>query len=233
MREYKGFRVGNVLTEKIIHFKKDISISDHSIEKAYYAGLLTENGTLVMEGIGNRGGTNWALGTELQVENTFFSEAIEALTWFTNIYNKQKKNQGKTIRKKCFALTQLEEILPLLDTFGLRGYFDSFAQSINEYDKANELSATLHREKSIFNYQSNTMRIDLPLKTKISMIRHRVVREILKECQGTVQVLSNAYAIIQNAFSEGQRGLVIGSDDLEALRQGQSIVSRYDYSLTA
>jgi hypothetical protein len=211
-------RIGNILLQKDVFEKHRIDNLDDATMKAYSAGLLSKFGTLIVGGIGKNAATNWGKYTELKVAGVPFNYAIDNLQWFTEIQNKALKNQGKTTRKMQFTLTLFEaEVDTVKECYRL----------CEEHDNEECLAEDIQVYGGVPYWQDRTIGFTIPLLPKESEIFDTVCRNIMAEpfIQTITACNPSIEEMILHAFVEGQRGLQIGTDDLQNLREGHQIAA--------
>lgn len=225
MKIYQNFRTADISfsqpTQTIIQTADEID----ALCKSYYAGLLTGNSKVLLYGIGSKGGTNWAIGTLMEIRESCYIDSMIACRYFTNIYNRQKKNQGKTTRKSSFALTRFNEVVPVMEYFGMDKILDDTCDEIMIFDKINALANEVHEADAISDYQNRTMLKTLDLKNYTDAIREVVVSKVAQE--PVSQQTPNAVATLTHAFTEGLKGWSLGETDIEVLRRNESLWKQY------
>ena len=201
--------------------QKKVSDSINAIEKAYHAGMITEFGKVVICGIGTRE-TNWAQSANIHIKNLNFSRTKEALSWFTNIFNDDLRNQSKTDKKHSFLLTQMREIDPVIKFFGLQIEFDLIWNKIALHDIENHLAAEVQENGRIQDWQTRTITREINLADYDSSIMDSVIENILLD-DSIKTILQATYSnpawVLQNAFITGTQGLTLGQEELEAIEQ--------------
>ena len=215
-------RIGNILMEQEVFEKHRVDCIEDALTKAYSAGLIARFGTLWVGGIGKNSATNWGRYTELIVEGVPFNYAMDNLQWFTEIRNKAGKNQGVTTRKMQFALTLFEaEIHALLKEFGLIDQIMECYRIAKEHDDEECLAEEVHLYGGVAYWEERTVGFTIPLMPRETEVLDAVTCSIMSE--PFANTVKDFEELIFNAFIEGQRGLQVGTDDLQALREGRRV----------
>jgi len=200
------------------HEKRQPNGLSDILERTYYAGYLTKHANLIIFGTGAERGT-WGQFANVHVFDTYHTDARHALTWFTDIYNTALRNNGTTMKKRNFYLSQLQEIEPLLSFMGLTRIFDREWDRVYQYDTANCLREEYEQRGRIADWQNRCMRVDIPLSNYETEIMDSVVANTMRrhtdilsaEDKDMIEILSLIYI-------EGLHGLTMGADDLQRLQ---------------
>jgi hypothetical protein len=220
------FQVGSLSVITPIHKQLPIIDRDDLIMKAYYAGMISHNAIATLWGIGSKSGTNWAIGLQIEMSNVLYSESQTAFQWFTDIYNQQKRNKGRTNRKSHYALTIFEEARPLVEFMGLDEIFETTCNEIMDFDALNDLQSEVHNQGTIKGWEHRTIKREIPLRDYSNSILNTTINSLMSEL--IVSQESQTFEdILSNAFIEGQRGLTLGTSDMELLRHGRGLLEQY------
>jgi len=203
-----------------IQHQKVIKSNDDLMMKAYYAGMISAKACATVWGIGSKSGTNWAIGTQVIIDDVLFNEAKTAFLYFTDILNQQKKNSGYSSRKKQFALTQFDEVFPLMSYLGLHEIFADVCLDIASFDKENALSSKVEKHGRIINWEKNTLSKTIQLVDYELEILEHTIKNLLLDCS---EIPEGFESTLSNAFIEGQRGWSVGADEFEVLLNSRSL----------
>lgn len=213
--------------DTVIEPKQATSSYDDILTQAYYAGFITKYATLVVYGTGSERGT-YGQFANVSMKGTAFANAKFALTYFTDLYSTALRNQGKTARKKSFYLSQLQEIQPLLDAFGLSTIFEQTWEAVKEYDKINNLVEEHKENNRISDWETRTLKKEIPFEDYQLEILEAVTKSIMSSFNVQrilkLEEIADPEEVIQLAFIEGLRGLSMGHSDMDMLRDGMSIM---------
>lgn len=215
MYNRKGF-YADVNFDTILHPKKHPADLIDVLSQAHSAGMITRYGEVIIYGIGAERGT-WGQFANLHLSQINFINARDSLTWFTNIYSTAIRNQGKTFRKCNFYLSQLQEIEPLMKTFGLQNEFRQKWLEVELHDLEHDLKTEWEQEGRISLWEQRTKTETIKLLDKKTTILGSVTASILKDSASILQAVAHPSELIGNAFIEGTKGLTLGIDDLQAL----------------
>jgi len=212
----------------IVNHKVQPQSFDDLILQAYCAGLITKYSDLIIYGTGAERGT-FTQFANLHMSNFPSQESKLAITYFTNLYSKAIRNRCKTTRKTNFYLSQIQELTPLLNVFGLQDLFQEEWDNVASFDKANNLRYEYSQKGCIHNWEKRTMKVTIPLINLQVEILEAITDSIMSKPYAQFQPTINGShkELIQLAFIEGLRGLLIGSSDLNMLRKGDPILSQY------
>lgn len=181
---------------------KAVTSQDDAIEKAYYMGMLSEFGSLKIEGIGNRK-TNWGIGTTFMCSGIPSFVASYALSWITNIEANFLNKQQLSMH-----LTTIEETENFSIKMGILPVFENMFESVREYDKE-----MCMREK----HRQGEGRIDddTPIKLICPMKDHEIDIElnIIEELEKWA-----SFDILADAFNKGKRGLTLSEKCLGEIK---------------
>ena len=206
----------------IQHHAKPTTDTIDALSKAYQAGKLTAHSTLKIYGAGAERGT-WLQFAALHVKDIIFTDSIDALTWFTDIYNTAQRNQGnknRSIRKCNYWLSQKQEIEPLLNYFGITHIYNQEWLNVKSHDDKNGLEEECLNVGRITDWKRRTLTVDISLLDYQDTIMENVVNKISAELN------THSYNdLLTMAFIEGFGGLRLGDKDIENLSQGQSIAA--------
>jgi hypothetical protein len=200
------------------HQKKIIDLTN-IIEKAYHAGMIAKYGKVIIFGTGAERGT-FSQFANIHMKDIGFFNAKDSLTWFTNIYNKALRNNGKSMKKRNFYLSQLQEIDPLVNFFGLRDEFNALWNEVMLYDIQNNLGKEWIENGSIYDWKNRTMKKEITFVERQYAIMDKVVENMLQDnLIKTIlkSVTHNPTALLQKAFIAGTSGLTLGQEDLETI----------------
>jgi len=195
-----------------------IQSSDDAIIQLYYAGLITKFATLTIYGTGAERGT-WGRFANICLDGITSTVARDALTYFTDIYSTALRNRGNTRRKRKFYLSQLQEINPLIDFFGLQDVFNDAWDTVKQFDSEHSLQAEYSSKGRIQNWEERTIRLDINFSDHEELIMDALTAQVVHSFQ--------VQDIPELTFMEGLRGYSIGVNDLTLLREGRSILDRY------
>jgi len=223
--------MSNANFTKALHPKQTISTSDDIFSKAYAAGFITRYGDATIYGTGAERGTYNQFAV-ITINNITHSDARENSTWFTNIYSKALRNQGKTHKKKKFYLSQQQEILPVLEFFGLKDEYHQLWSEIYQYDRINDLPYEWETKKVIHHWETRTKQETISFIDKEVEIMESVTNNLLTPTNicllNDMGLEANLHeSAIQEAFIEGLRGLSLTATDLSMLKQSKSIMAQY------
>jgi len=197
------------------------------IAMAYSAGMLSKIGNLVVYGIGSNAATNWATAATIELVGVMHTRLLEASTWFTNVYNDAQRNKGKTNLKQCFYLTQLDEITPFLNWFGLTDIFNKEWERIQNFDAHWNLAEVVSELGHVPDWRNNTIRVDIPFVNHEMTIMDSVTSKIIKQYPEHLESMLDPFNTLACAFIEGMGGLTIGTNDWPILMNGNSLVSKH------
>lgn len=207
--------------DKVIHPKRNPDSRREVLIQAYYAGFITKYASLIIYGIGGERGT-YGQFANLKLSGANFKESKNALTYFTDIYSTALRNKGRTPRKTNYYLSQLQEIMPVVEAFGLRSIFDEEWDKVKEHDLSYNLAEEYSSNGKIKDWEHRAMTITLKLEDFQCEIMEAVTQHIMKS---NIFIKSDE-ELIQMAFIEGLRGFSLGVSDIEALEHGESIISK-------
>jgi hypothetical protein len=231
MKTRHGFDNSYDVNYDVIQHNQKAVVDLHDIiEKTHNAGFTTKYCDLLVFGTGAERGTYGAF-VNLRAKDMDFRISRNALTWFTNIYSTALRNQGKTSRKTNFYLSQRQEIMTVLDFFGIREEFEMAWDEIQRHDFEHDLHQEWQERGHIANWETRTKTITLPLIDKVDAIRDAVIINMLTPENERILRANNISKpddFLQFAFNEGTRGLQLSADDAENIRNGQSIIGRYN-----
>ena len=211
----------NVNNTEILHKQQSVTDFESAILQAYHAGMITRYGSLIIYGTGAERGT-WVGFSNVKLENITFTNARESLTWFTNLYSKALRNNGRSYKKKTFYLSQLQEIRPLLSTFGIEDLLDIARNEIKDFDETHNLLQELHENGRIANWEVRTKKVSFLFSDHCKTIREQILGKILMPFRFMgVEAAKKLF----NAFNEGTRGLELGSDDILKLLEGNRLIN--------
>lgn len=208
--------------------KKPVNNFLDIVEQTYHAGFITCYSDLMVFGHGAERGT-YNNFINLRMSGTYFQEAKNALTWFTNIFSTALRNKGFSNRKTHFYLSQRQEILPVLETFGLSIVLADAETEIAIHDEEHDLALELSQVGRIDNWQTRTKLITIPLSSKETEIMSAVATNILTPNNYAIlqaENVANPYDFLQSVFIEGTRGLILSDSDINSLIDNRSILSR-------
>jgi hypothetical protein len=218
----------NNLTNRVptAYHKEPADIYD-VIAKAYAAGTMTRAGNLIIYGTGANAGTNWTLAAIVELVGVENSKSLNAATWFTNVYNDALRNRAKTNRKHTFYLTQLEEITPVLEWFGMEDVFRTEWDRIRAFDEHCGLPSVMQEINYIPDWESNTVRTDISFMEREIEIMEAVTNRIMERHAELLRGVDNPVDMLQCVFIEGQRALSYHRDETPILMAGRSLASQY------
>jgi len=201
-----------------------VTTTSDLIRKAYYAGLITSKSEVTIWGIGSKGGTNWAIGTELALTEIQSTTSHRACKYFTSIFNHQKKNMRRTHNKKTYYLTQFEEVQTLIEYFGLGNFYRDHCNDLLKFDRFNDLEYEIQQKKVIRDWENRTKHVIFRLHDHDWDIFDAVIDKLSDE-----YVYAPALKpLLENAFVEGLNGWVLGASDVTLLTNGKSMGKQYD-----
>jgi len=226
MKEYQGYYGVNFSI--IINHRKHIMDFENIIEKAYHAGMITRYGKSIIYGVGAERGT-WGQFANIHMKDISFFNAKESLTWFTDIYSMAQRNFGITNRKRNFYLSQLQEIEPLLKSFGLDDEFQNQWNEVKLHDEMNNLDVEWETDKKIYDWEKRTLKKEIVFADREVEIMENVTTKMMQDntTRSILETSSNPLELLQNAFIEGTRGWTMGSTDLEILKQNGCLINQY------
>lgn len=215
----------------IQHHKQQVQSFENIISKAYSAGLLTKHGELLIYGTGAERGT-WGQFANVRIAGISFFNAKEGLTWFTDIYSKALRNKRTGgDRNRNFWLSQLQEIDPVLQFFGLDTEFDQKWSDIQAFDKWHDLPYEWEQKGQIHDWQNRTMMETITFVEREVEIMEVVTENLLKYDNATAILNSEGIIdhedFIQEMFIEGLRGLTLVEDDIRDLIHSRYMLNRY------
>jgi hypothetical protein len=217
MKSRNGFFAG-VNFSVIQHPYRTPTDGTDILEKAFHAGRLASFASLIVFGTGAERGT-WGQFANVHVEGLTVPDARRALTSFTDIYSLALQNFGKTLRKRNFRLTQLQEIKPLLQAFGLMREFEDEWEFTKLFDEENGLPQEYAEQGRIKAWEERTYKAVISFRERVHIIRAAIVSALSQS-----PFMDNP-DLVDNAFTQGLRGLSLGATDLEQLQQGQAIAA--------
>lgn len=203
---------------QIIHPLKQLQTISDVLCKAYHAGVITTYGKAIIFGTGAERGT-WGQFANVHLNKIDFFNARESLTWFSNIYSIALRNQGKTTRKRNFYLSQMQEIKPLLNAFGLEEEFNQQWEDVYEHDTAHDLKSEWENCGKISNWVTRTKIATINFAEQEMTILDSITEHLLTNLiSGNImRYVKDPEQLIGNAFIEGRRGLTLTLDDLSNL----------------
>lgn len=231
MRIYTQFKTPNIIVSEVVHALIQPADWIDAICKAYYAGLLTNHAHVLLYGIGSKGGTNWAIGTVMEIEKSCYIDSLIACRHFTSIFNKQKRNWGHSTRKNSFALTRFEEVVPIMEYFGIEPVFNDLCTEIFRFDATHNLASEVHEADCIHDYENRSILKTINLSEHEATIREQVTKNILQEeaVQNFLKLypLNNPGTILRHTFEEGKKGWALGETDVTILQRNGSLWDQY------
>ena len=111
----------------------------------------------------------------------------------------------------------MQEIDPLLETFGLKMEFDQKWLDVQHHDISNDLPYEWQTKGYIHSWETRAKKEVMKLQDKETTILDSVTSYILNHYSHILKYSKNPYDIIGNAFIEGTKGLYLSSDDLNKL----------------
>ena len=200
----------------------DRNATSEALEKTYYAGMVSKNGTLFIEGIGSRS-NNWGVRATLSVKGIASHAAREAVEKFVRVRNGDKRNRHGT--SVVIHLTTLAEVQELGEKLGIGAEVDL---AIGEIYRLDEETG---RKGEYYDLRREGLKLD-----KEGANRTHIVLATLKDRMFEKSVAAAGCLLLGtlalNAFTEGQRGLSLGAEDLAALAAGRGILERYGKAST-
>ncbi len=220
--------MNNNLTNRVpTAYHKEPADTYDVIAKTYAAGTMTKAGNLIIFGTGANAGTNWTNAAIIELVGVEQSKSLDAATWFTNVYNDALRNRAKTNRKHSFYLTQLEEIMPVMQWFGMEDVFRTEWDRIQAFDEHCGLPSVMKELDYIPDWESNTMRTDISFMDREMEIMEAVTNRIATRHAELLRGFANPVDILQCVFIEGQRALSYHRDETPILISGNSLASQY------
>jgi len=223
MKQRHGYSNAN-FTE-IIHPKQETHDLVDVVSKTYHAGTVSKYGKLIVYGVGAERGT-WGEFANLHLQGLTIWDARSSLTWFTDIYSVALRNQGKTAKKRNFHLTQQQEINPLIETFGIKDYYEMAWEDVILFDNQHGLKEEWQERGEIYDWQTRTLKVEIPLSDCKTEIQKAIVENIIMENKNILNMngVQNQEEFIAHSFNEGMRGLALGTTDIQALIQQQPVL---------
>jgi hypothetical protein len=206
--------------------KTVVSRSD-SLELAYNAGLIIGKGSIKIEGIGDRS-TNWGMGLTASINGATLSQARQSVGWFADEVNDDKRNQRNGDRL-TLRLTTNNEVVLFAHNLGLGKQISKAIDQVIQHDE--DTNAADRRHENGNRLSSDTIHVDVILSEHAadsllficsSLMEEPLVKEWVAETS-----VAAFEALVINAFSEGMRGLALGTSDVAALQAGEGILDRY------
>lgn len=195
-----------------------------AIERAYFAGLVTKFGKLIVYGECAERGT-YAQFANVEMNKINFNLSREALATLAPYTNEDMKSRGLYSKSKFYLTRTTEEIIPLMVNIGLSDEYAKAWKTVLEHDIKEGIHGRWRdgNHSRLEGWETKTLKVEVPFVIHDVTIMATVLPSLL----ANVQDCANIEDLLLNAFIEGGCGLSLGSDDFETLENGASIMSRY------